>query len=86
MDRGAWWAKFIGSQELDMTEQLTHTMEYYSVIKKNAVDFPGGPVVKNRLPMQGTQFQSLVREDFTPLRAVHHSYGACALEPTSHNY
>ena len=41
------------------------------------------------LPMQGTQVQSLVREDPTCCRAtkpVHHNYWACALEPASHNY
>ena len=41
------------------------------------------------LPMQGTRVWSLVREDATCRRAtkaVYHNYGACALEPTSHNY
>ena len=42
-----------------------------------------------RLPMQGTRVQALVWEDPTCCRAtkpVHHSYGACALQPTSHSY
>ena len=41
------------------------------------------------LPMQGTQVQSLVREDHTCRRAtklVSHNYWACTLEPVSHNY
>ena len=66
--------QFIGSQELDTTEQLTYTVAYYSVLKKDTVDFPGGPVVKNRLPMHGTQFQSPVWEDPTRLGAMHHNY------------
>ena len=39
--------------------------------------------------MQGTQVQSLVREDPTfhvATKPVHHNYGPCALEPASHNY
>ena len=42
-----------------------------------------------RLPMQGTQVRSLVREGPTCRGAtepVHHNYWACALEPASHNY
>ena len=42
-----------------------------------------------RLPMQGTRVRSLGREDPTCLGApkpVRYNYGACALEPTSHNY
>ena len=42
-----------------------------------------------RLPMQGTQVQSLVREDPTcrgATKPMHHNYWACALEPASHNY
>ena len=31
-------------------------------LKMKYRDFPGGPVVKNRLTMQGTQVRSLVRE------------------------
>ena len=34
-------------------------------IKNEKGDFSGGPVVKNRLPMQETQVQFLVREDPT---------------------
>ena len=40
-------------------------------------DFPGGAVVQNRLPMQGTRVQGLVREDPTCCRAT---------KPVSHNY
>ena len=42
-----------------------------------------------RLPMQGTRVQALVQEDPTccgATKPVHHNYGACALEPASHNY
>ena len=45
-------------------------------------DFPGGPVVKNPLPIQGTWVWSLVQEDSTYHRAsksMHRTYGA--LEP-----
>ena len=42
-----------------------------------------------RLPMQGTQVRSLVRED-TPCsgatKPVSHNDWACALEPASHSY
>ena len=51
--------------------------------------FPGGAVVKNRVPMQGTQVQALAREDPTgrgAAKPVRHNYWACALEPMSHNY
>ena len=40
------------------------------------------------LPMQGTQVQALVCEDSTfhgTNNLVCHNYGACALEPMSHN-
>ena len=46
-------------------------------MKKSVLYFPGGTVVKNRLPMQGTRVQSPVREDPTCCRAtkpVHHNY------------
>ena len=51
--------------------------------------FPGGTVVKNRLPMQGTRVRALVREDPTcrgATKPVHRNYWACALEPVSCNY
>ena len=41
------------------------------------------------LPTQGTRVWSLVREDPTcrgATKPVCHNYGACALEPMSHNY
>ena len=40
-------------------------------------DFPGGTVVKNHLPMQGTQVRALVPEDPTCRKAT---------KPMSHNY
>ena len=40
-------------------------------------DFPGGAVVENRLPMQGTRVRALVGEDPT-------CHGAT--EPVRHNY
>ena len=40
-------------------------------------DFPGGAVVKNRLPMQGTRVRSLVQEDPTCCGAT---------KPVCHNY
>ena len=46
-------------------------------------NFPGGSVVKNPLPMQDSQFQSLVQEDPTcqgVTKRVHHNHWACALE------
>ena len=42
-----------------------------------------------RLPMQGTQVQSLVWEDPTcrgATKPMHHNHWACTLEPASHNY
>ena len=39
--------------------------------------------------MQGTRVWALVREDLTchgATKPVRHNYGACALEPVSHNY
>ena len=50
-------------------------------------DFPGGAVVKNRLPSQGTRVRALVQEDPTccgGTKPVHHNYWAGALEPASH--
>ena len=51
-------------------------------------DFPGGAVVKNRLPMQGTRVRALVQEDPTchgATKPVCHNYWACALGPACHN-
>ena len=42
-----------------------------------------------RIRLQGTRVRSLVREDATcsgATKPVRHNYGACALEPASHNY
>ncbi len=41
------------------------------------------------LQMQGTWVRALVREDPTcrgAAKPMRYNYGACALEPTSHNY
>ena len=49
--------------------------------KKEWGDFPGGPVVKNHLPMKGTHVESLVQEDPTCHGATkpdRHNYWACA--------
>ena len=51
--------------------------------------FPGGAVVKNPPPMQGTWVRALVWEDPTchgATKPVRHNYWAWALEPMSHNY
>ena len=48
-----------------------------------------GQWLRIRLPMQGTRVRSLVREDPTchgATKPMRHNYGACALEPASHNY
>ena len=37
---------------------------------KGMGDFPGGPMVKNHLPIQGTRVPSLIRENHTHRRAV----------------
>ena len=63
-------------------------LEIYVYIKQ-LWDLPGNAVVKNHLPMQGTQVQALIREDPTCRRAskpVRHNYWVCALELASHNY
>ena len=42
-----------------------------------------------RLAMQGTRVRALVWEDLTyrgATKPVRHNYGACTLEPASHNY
>ena len=55
--------------------------DYFSEKEKSGP--PGGPVVKNCLPMQGTQVRSLVQED--PIccgTTKHHNYWSpCTLEP-----
>ena len=61
----------------------------FFILKMEVGDFPGGAVVKNRLPTHGTQVRALVQEDPTcrgATKPMRHSYRACALEPTSHNY
>ena len=44
-------------------------IKLFGVLKRPRRDFPGGPVAKTALPMQGTWVRSLVRE----------------LDPTCHN-
>ena len=44
-------------------------IKLFGVLKRPRSDFPGGPVAKTALPMQGTWVRSLVRE----------------LDPTCHN-
>ena len=59
------------------------------LMSRSLLDFPGGAVVKNRLPMQETRVWALVQEDPTCRRAtkpLRHNYWACTLEPVSHNY
>ena len=58
-------------------------------VHKHHEGFPGGTVVKSRLPMQETWVRSLIRKDPTYCRAtkpVRHSRRAGALEPGSRNY
>ena len=48
--------------------------------KYSEQDFPGGPVVKNPLPVLGTQVPSLVQEDIMcqgTTKPVYHNYWAC---------
>ena len=55
------------------------------ILKQFHRDFPGGAMVKNCLPMQGTWVWALVREDPTcrgATKPVCHNYWACALELT----
>ena len=69
-----------------VTPGLIHSVE---IRNKDDEDFPGGAVVKNPPANVGDTVLSLVREDPTCHRAtkpVCHNYGACALEPASHNY
>ena len=49
----------------------------HDMFKTQFGGFPGGAVVKNRLPMQGTWVRALVREDPTCSGAT---------KPVSHNY
>ena len=52
-------------------------MEYYVAVEKRMWGFPGGTVVENCLPMQGTWVRALVWEDPTCRGAT---------GPVSHNY
>ena len=56
MDRGAWWATVHGVTESDRTERLSTAQHR---------DFPGGSVVKIRLPVQEPWVPSLVEADPT---------------------
>ena len=61
---------------LETTKQRWHSRCF-------PLDFPHGPVLRIRLPMQGTQAQSQVWEDYAyhgATRPKCHNYRACALE------
>ena len=61
-------------------------MEEFKISERG---FPGGAVVKNCLPMEGTWVWDMVWEEPTcrgATKPVRHNYWACALEPVSHNY
>ena len=80
--------KYILNTCIKKTDHIPREV-YWTLCTNLHGGLPGGTVVKNPPPMQGTQVRSLVREDPTCCRAtkpVHHNYLACALEPTSHNY
>ena len=61
----------------DVCSRIRPKKNNYSVSSKAFLDFSGGPVVKNVLPVQGTPVQSLVWENPTYHKEV---------EPMSHNY
>ena len=61
----------------DVTPGQSKLQEGKVPVKRKQQGFPGGSVVKNRLPMQETQVQSLVQEDPTCPRVtkpVHQNY------------
>ena len=52
-------------------------------------DFPGGAVVKNHLPIQGTQVRALVWKDLIchgATKTVRHNHWACNPQSMRHNY
>ena len=80
-----WWCKSNGGKTAGATTNqgcgtyclVTHTLG----LKKKKEGFPGGAVVKNLSPMQGTRVRALVWEDPACRRAtkpVSYSYWACA--------
>ena len=85
-----------GCKESDVIEQLNWTEAPYICVpsscklsKMQMWDFLVAQWIRICLPMQGTQFQSLVWEDFTfheSAEPMHCNYWAQALEPRSHNY
>ena len=59
------------------------------LIRKWALDFPGGAVIKNPPANAGNTVRSLIQEDPTchgATKPVCHNYWACALQPASHSY
>ena len=64
-------------------QQWTHNLSE----KYTLTDFPGGPMVKSPLPMQGTGVRSLVWENPTCHGATQpvHNYWSPCLEPVLHN-
>ena len=53
------------------------SLVYFNKVIYFSRDFPGGAVVKNCLPMQGTRVRALVWEDPTlygATKPVHHNY------------
>ena len=56
--------------------------------RRESMDFPGGPVVKDLPANAGTQVRFLVPKDPTCCGATkpgHHNHWACALELVCHN-
>ena len=58
-------------------------MEYYSALKRNARDFPGGPMVKN-LPTNAGDASSIPGQR-TKIPHVMEQLSPCTLEPACHN-
>ena len=61
------------------TPSLVHS-SFFHLQSQQCWGFPGGAVVRIRLPMQGTRVRALVRED--PMcrgatKPMHHNYWAC---------
>ena len=78
---------------LTVVAQLSSFRDHFESVlwsfKSHPGDFPGGAMVKNPPANAGDGVRALVREHPTCCREtkpVCHNYGACALEPMSHNY
>ena len=84
------WASAAGSPgSVPGWELRSHKPHSTAKENKKSSGFPGGSVVKNCLPMQGTRVRALVQEDPTcrgATKPMCHNYWACTLEPESHNY